>query len=283
MGISMADILTKILDTKRLEVEDARRRVPEESLEVLAESAPGRRGFLERLSRPGPGGVNIIAEIKRGSPSLGIILDNLDPENLARCYEHGGAAALSVLTDRTYFQAAAGDLARARAAVRLPVLRKDFIVSTYQVYESAVMGADAVLLIVRALSPALLQSCLDLCGRLNLDALVEVHSEEELDLASEAGARIIGINNRDLATFRTDIRKSVNLARKLVPGQTAVAESGIHERAQVETLLDAGIRNFLIGESLVRSVDPSAFLRYLCGLPVDHDPGFKGNPGSNTP
>ena len=150
--------------------------------------------------------------------------------------------------------------------MKVPVLRKDFLVSTYQVYESAAMGADAVLLIVRAVSPDLLARCLDLCRTLKLDALVEVHSASEMETARAAGAQLVGINNRDLETFRTDIETSVQLATLLGPGQVAVAESGISERAQVERLLDAGIWNFLIGESLVRAPDPEAHIRQLLGM-----------------
>ena len=153
-----------------------------------------------------------------------------------------------------------------RAAVRLPVLRKDFIVTRYQLYESVAMGADAVLLIVRALSRKMLRELLDLCRELNLDALVEVHSAEEMTAATQAGATLIGINNRDLASFQTDIQTSIRLAQKIKDGQVAVAESGIHDRVQIEDLLTSGIWNFLIGESLVRAPDPERHLRGLLGL-----------------
>ncbi len=261
----MADFLTKILGEKKHEVEMRRRVVSEDFLEDQIEKTLSRRGFYERLSHPGPFGANIVAEIKRGSPSRGVLRADLDAAQYAAVYEDGGAAALSVLTDAKFFHGSGEDLREARSASKLPVLRKDFIISTYQVFESAVMGADAVLLIVRAVSPVLLRKCLELCGRLGLDALVEVHSQKEFDAASDAGARLIGINNRDLSTFRTDIRMSIDLAGKLRKGQVAVSESGIHGRDQIEMLLDAGIWNFLIGESLVTATDPKDLLHRLLG------------------
>ncbi len=261
-----SDILTKILEKKLQEVDAARRSHPEVRLMAESRRPRERRSFLDKLSTPGRFGANIIAEVKRGSPSKGVIRADLDPEAYARAYEKGGAAAMSVLTDMSFFHGSLDDLKKARAATGLPVLRKDFIVSTYQIYESHVMGADAVLLIVRAMSTDFLKACLDLCRDLKLDALVEVHSAVELEEATRAGAVLIGINNRDLATFKTDIQTSVDLAARLQDGQVAVAESGIHHREQVERLLDAGIWNFLIGESIVRAPDPVVFLRQLLGV-----------------
>ena len=260
------DFLAQILDKKKEEVEAAEKAVPLDLLKEKALDSGGRRPFFGRLSTPSRFGGNIIAEIKRGSPSRGVIREGLDPAARAAAYERGGAAAVSVLTDRHFFSGAPEDLKAARAAVKLPVLRKDFLISTYQVYESAAMGADAVLLIVRAISADLLAECLDLCRNLELDALVEVHTAREMETATRAGARLVGINNRDLETFRTDIETSVRLAALLGPGQVVVAESGISERGQVERLLDAGIWNFLIGESLVRAADPEDYIRRLLGL-----------------
>lgn len=257
------DFLDKILERKRQEVDAARRVMPEARLIVESRKPRERRSFFEKLSTPGRYGVNIIAEIKRGSPSKGEIKAALNPEVYARSYERGGAAALSVLTDRDFFFGSIEDVKTARAAVSLPVLRKDFIISTYQIYETAVLGADAVLLIARVLSGTFLRGCLELCHELNLDALVEVHSREELEEASLAGARLIGINNRDLKTFETDIQISIDLVRYLEPDQVAVAESGIHGREQILRLRDAGIWNFLIGESIVRAPDPEEFLKSL--------------------
>ncbi len=260
-----SDFLVTILEKKREELEKARKKVPENQLRLEAEKPRERRPFLEKLSTPGPHGANIIAEIKRGSPSRGKIRGSLDPAEYAQSYERGGAAALSVLTDETFFFGSFEDLRKARATVHLPVLRKDFILSSYQIYEGTALGADAVLLIVRALTSEQLRSYLQLCAELRLDALVEVHSEKELDAATQSGARLIGINNRDLTTFTTDIQTSVRMARYLDADQIAVAESGIHGREQIEKLLEAGIWNFLIGESLVKAEDPSLFLKHLLG------------------
>lgn len=260
-----SDFLSHILERKRQEVEEAGKKIPERVLREQAESSRERRPFLEKLSDPGAYGANIISEIKRASPSRGTIRADLDPAAYAEAYERGGAAALSVLTDRDYFGGSPEDLKQARAAVALPALRKDFLISTYQIYEAVVMGADAALLIVRALPREFLRDCLSLFQELDLDALVEVHSEKELESATWAGARLVGINNRDLTTFKTDIQNCIRISRYLEPGQVVVAESGIRDRTDVETLQEAGIFNFLIGESLVRASDPEAFLGHLLG------------------
>jgi indole-3-glycerol phosphate synthase len=261
-----SDFLDKILQRKREEVERARSAIPEARMREMAEEKRERRPFFDRLATPGPYGTNIISEIKRGSPSKGVIRADLDPAAYARMYEAGGAAALSVLTDREHFMGDPEDLRRARAATSLPALRKDFLISFYQIYEAAAMGADAALLIVRALPRDFLKDCIELCHAVQLDALVEVHSEAELDDASWAGARLIGINNRDLQTFRTDLNTSIRIARHLAPGQAAVAESGVKGRADIEMLQrEAGIHSFLIGESLVRAENPEKFLRELLG------------------
>jgi indole-3-glycerol phosphate synthase len=261
----MSDFLEKIIEHKKQEIETAVRLLPESILRRQAERSNGNRSLFERLAAPGPKGMNVIAEIKRASPSKGPIRDTVDPKRYAEMYERGGAAAISVLTDKKYFCGDVTDLREAKAAVKLPVLRKDFIISSYQVYESAAIGADGVLLIVRALSGELLKELIDLCGSLGLDALVEVHDGDELDAACSAGARLMGINNRDLKTFRTDIQTSIDLAGRIQPGQVIVTESGIDGRSQIERLLDAGISNFLIGESLMRSEDPVQFLKVLHG------------------
>jgi indole-3-glycerol phosphate synthase len=261
----MSDFLAKIMEHKKLEIDAAAKLLPEAVLRRQAGKKNGNRSLFERLAVPGPMGMNVIAEIKRASPSKGLIRDHVDPKQYAQMYEKGGAAAISVLTDKRYFCGDVTDLREAKAAAKLPVLRKDFLISSYQVYESAAIGADAVLLIVRALSRELLKDLISLCGSLGMDALVEVHNDEEFDAAALAGARIIGINNRDLMTFRTDIQTSIDLAGRIEQGQVVVTESGIHGRLQIERLLGAGIWNFLIGESLMRSDDPEEFLRVLHG------------------
>jgi|WetSurMetagenome_2_1015567.scaffolds.fasta_scaffold21278_3 indole-3-glycerol phosphate synthase len=259
------DQLTVILEFKQQEVKESLARVPESILREQAERRVERPRFLEVLSAPGPLGANIIAEIKRGSPSKGVIREDLNAVEYSQAYERGGAAAISVLTDRRFFYGSPEDLSAVRASVQLPVLRKDFVVSHYQIYEAVCWGADAVLLIVRALEPESLRAFLELCGELRLDALVEVHSLPELEIAASAGARLIGINNRDLTTFKTDLQTSIDLVKRLDVGQIAVAESGIHTRDDLMRLFDAGIWNFLIGESIVRADHPEQFLGSLLG------------------
>jgi indole-3-glycerol phosphate synthase len=256
------DFLSKIVEQKKQEIEAAKKRVPENRLWEEASVQRTRRPFLKQLERPG---VNIIAEIKRASPSKGPICPDLDPARYASEYEAGGAAALSVLTDTPYFQGSFDDLKKARQTVNLPVLRKDFLISSYQIYESAVLEADAVLLIVRILSPEQLRDYLSLSKELALDVLVETHLPEEIETATRAGATLIGINNRNLSSFETNIETAMNMASLLESHQVGVAESGIQGREDIEKLQQAGIHNFLIGESLVRTSDPKAFLQKLRG------------------
>jgi indole-3-glycerol phosphate synthase len=258
-------ILDQIVRKKKVEIAAAKKAVSVADLEQRAKVRTDFRPFLKSLAQPGLHGVNIIAEVKRASPSKGVIRANIDPADYARRYESAGAAAVSVLTDREFFRGSIDDLYGARNAVELPVLRKDFIVSSYQVQESVALGADAVLLIVRILSAHQLKDYLALSRELQVDALVEVHSEEEFDIASEAGALLIGVNNRDLDVFKTDINTSVRLAKRFMPGQIGVAESGINSRKDILKICDAGIFNFLIGESLVRANDTRGFMENLIG------------------
>lgn len=257
------DILDRIVATKKEETQTAAARTPLEELKARCRGLPPARPFFEILCRPGPSGVNIIAEIKRRSPSKGDLNPGLDPKIQAQAYEKGGAAALSVLTDRPYFSGSPEDLAAARSAVALPVLRKDFLLSDYQVYESRAMGADAVLLICRILSAGQYTELLALAHELGMTALVEIHTADDLAMAAASGARLIGINNRNLASFDTDIRTAERLSSGLNPNQVPVAASGIQSRADIELNLSAGIFNFLIGESLVRSDDPARLLEEL--------------------
>lgn len=254
------DFLTKIIRQKKEEVAESQKCVPESRIREKASAPRVHRSFVKQLERPG---VNIIAEIKRASPSKGLMCPDLNPAAYASEYQQGGAAAISVLTDAPHFQGSSDDLKKARAAVTLPVLRKDFIISEYQIYETAAMGADAALLIVRVLSREQLRDYLRLCHELNLDALVETHSKEEIEAAIQAEARIVGINNRNLSSFETDIRTAAEMVSLLANDQIPVAESGIRTREDIELLQGFGIHNFLIGESLVRSPDPRMFLKSL--------------------
>jgi indole-3-glycerol phosphate synthase len=259
------DILERIVAAKQDEVAAAARAVPLAHLRAAAEARTDRRPFAEALAGPGPAGVNVIAEIKRASPSKGVIRRDLDPALLARAYAAGGAAALSVLTESRFFLGSADDLRQARAACALPVLRKDFLFCDYQLYESAAMGADAVLLIVRILSAPQLTDLLRTAAALGLAALVEVYSAGEAETAARAGARLVGINNRDLSSFHTDLDHTLTVLPFLAAGQTAVAASGIRERADILRYQGTPVFNFLVGESLVRAADPQRFLRELRG------------------
>jgi len=259
------DFLHRIVAHKNQEVALARQHITESKLARSARKSRKKRPFFDMLRTAKLNEPRIISEIKRASPSRGPLRDNLDPEHYAREYEKGGAVALSVLTDRHFFQGSPDDLQRARAACHLPVLRKDFIISAYQIYESACLGADAILLIVRILSSSQLRDYLRISRDLDMDALVEVHDAAEFEKASAAGARLIGINNRNLDTFETDIKTSVCLSSKLDAHQTAVAESGIRTISDIDRLMRAGISCFLIGESLVTADDPCTALKTFRG------------------
>jgi indole-3-glycerol phosphate synthase len=254
-------ILDEILATKRREVGERKRLRPLPLVE-----GPAPRDVRAALRRPK--GVAIIAEIKRRSPSGGELRPGASSGDLARTYSQNGASMLSVLTDFTYFGGTDDDLVTAREASGLPVLRKDFLLDDYQVYEARALGADAVLLIVRALEPASLRSLLELTHRLGMHALVETHSADEVRVALDVGARILGVNNRDLDSLVTDPSLALRL-RSLVPPEIVyVAESGIHHPEQMRDLANAGVDAVLIGESLVRAPDPGARLAEFVGVPA---------------
>jgi len=253
---AIPDILAQIVEQKKLEL--ARRdggieRRAEESIAV-------RRDFEGALSIHAPA---VIAEIKRASPSKGILATDFDPPALARAYQQGGAAALSVLTDEKHFQGNLTDLESARSAVELPALRKDFTIDPYHVHQAAAHGADAILLIAAILSERQMRDFRELAEHYGMSALVEVHDDEELKPALASGARIIGVNNRDLRTFQVDLGVSLRLAGKIPRGVIKVAESGIHTAADVQQLRAAGYNSFLIGEHLIRSGDPAHALQTL--------------------
>jgi indole-3-glycerol phosphate synthase len=237
--------------------------VPLDELRARAGDQPPARGFRAALSGDG---MALIAEIKRRSPSKGELRADLDAAALAAAYQRGGAAAVSVLTEPVHFGGSLQDLLAARAAVALPLLRKDFVTVPYQVWEARAWGADAVLLIVAALSPALLDDLLAEAAAAGLDALVEVHAEAEAAVAAAAGAGLVGVNARDLATLRVDTGRLARVAHALPAGATVVAESGISSRADVVAAAAAGADAVLVGESLVRSDDPAAMVADLLGL-----------------
>ncbi|MBF0396528.1 MAG: indole-3-glycerol phosphate synthase TrpC [Desulfobacterales bacterium] len=259
------DFLKEIVENKIEEVREAKKHISQNMLKETAKTQKNRSCFFERLKSPGKNGINIIAEIKKASPSKGIIREDLDVALYASYYESGEASAISVLTDNKYFKGSVSDLKTAKGCTNLPILRKDFIISSYQIYESKVIGADAILLIVRILSKEQLKDYISLCIELELDALVEVYSKEDVEIASLAGARLIGINNRNLKSFDTNIETAINILPLLSKNQIAIAASGINNRKDIEKIASSGIFNFLIGESLVRSQNPSDFLKELYG------------------
>jgi indole-3-glycerol phosphate synthase len=258
-----SDFLTRIIKQKGREISQARKEIAEGRLAQLARQRTDFRPFFEPLARPGPSGVNIIAEIKRASPSKGDIQSDLDAAATAARYERGGATAVSVLTDPTYFKGHIDDLKAARSACRLPVLRKEFIISRYQVYEAGAAGADAILLIARILGAEKLNQLYLLCRDLGMDALVEIHTPDDARMVAASDARLVGINNRNLSTFETDTAIAVDLVSRLAPGQVPVAASGISGPAEIQKNVRAGIFNFLVGESIVCAEDPSRFIDAL--------------------
>lgn len=259
MTNAVPDILARIVERKRAELQQCPVPLPEWE-QRAREQVPHRRNFCAALRKRSPA---IIAEIKKASPSKGAIAPDIAPALVAREYEQGGAAALSVLTDEKFFQGSLEDLAVARQATRLPVLRKDFILEEIQIAEAAAFGADAVLLIAAALSPERLRQLRQYAEQFRMDALVEVHDENELDAALASGATLIGVNNRDLRTFEVTLETSLRLAPRFPAGVLKVSESGIESARDIRRLHEAGFDAFLIGERLVRSEDRAAAIMAL--------------------
>jgi indole-3-glycerol phosphate synthase len=259
-----ADILSRILMRKHEEVRVREHELPLTELRHRLADSPPTRGFVGALrTRIDRGEAAVIAEIKRASPSKGLLRDPYDPPAIARSYEAGGAACLSVLTDVEFFQGHPEHLQAARAACRLPVLRKDFIVDAYQIYEARNWGADCLLLIVAALSDAALREFAGLARELDLDVLVEVHDGDELQRALALPVELIGINNRNLRSFETRIETTLDLLPQLPPDRLVVTESGIRTPAEVARLRAAGVNAFLVGETFMRAADPGAALQEL--------------------
>lgn len=253
-------ILEKIIETKKEEVSLLKKSRTVTDFEEMIAQLPPCRDFRKALG----GSCSIIAEVKCASPSRGRLVENFDPLRIAKTYEQNSAAAISVLTDEKYFCGHKGYLTKIKEEVRMPVLRKDFIIDPFQVYETRAIGADAILLIVRVLGQKL-ADFIALARDLGLSPLVEVHTQDELELALSAGAEIIGINNRNLDTFVTDINTSRDLKAGIPDGKVVVAESAIKTRADIEYLMDAGIHAFLIGEGLVTAPDMGRKLRIFLG------------------
>ena len=280
------NFLTQILAKKRqvvgrLQHEFFARGFRERALEIRSNATPHRllRALEAELPR-----LKIIAEFKRRSPSLGIIRDDLSAADVARRYERGGACAISVLTDEEYFGGSLEDLSAARSSARLPVLRKDFIIDPIQIYEAAIAGADAVLLIVAALDDALLRKLREVTeDELGLDALVEVHTSRELRCALDAGAKIIGANNRDLKTFQISLNTGERLIAEAPPDSIMISESGLQSAESLCHLRRLGFRGFLIGEALMRAGDPETALRDLTAAAEDRSATGRIRRGEQVP
>jgi indole-3-glycerol phosphate synthase len=260
----VSDILDQIAAYKVGEVAAARRAESQDAVEARAKAAPPPRGFRAALERAAaPGRLALIAEVKKASPSKGLIRADFDPPALARAYQAGGAACLSVLTDRPSFQGADAYLTAAREATALPALRKEFLVDPWQVAQSRALGADAILVILAISDNALAAELLSEAARLGMDALVEAHDAAEVDRAVALGAALIGVNNRDLRTFVTDLAVTERLAARVPPDRLLVTESGIATAADIARLAKAGAHAMLVGESLMRQPDVEAATRAL--------------------
>ena len=263
----MSDILRRILATKRAEVEAARAAVPLAEMERRARGAPAPRDFAGALrAKIAAGKPAVIAEIKRASPSKGLLRDPFEPAAIARSYAASGAACLSVLTDREYFQGAPEHLAEARAACALPVLRKDFIVEPYQVYEARALGADCILLIAAALAAGDMRGLEGIAHGLGMAVLVEVHDAAELESALTLRTSLVGINNRDLHSFETRLETTLALVPRMPQDKLVVTESGILTPEDVKRMRAAGVRAFLVGEAFMRSAEPGKALISLFNL-----------------
>ncbi|WP_456267636.1 indole-3-glycerol phosphate synthase TrpC [Kushneria sp. AK178] len=261
---TLPTILTRIIARKHEEIAERSASISENTLRARAEQAPPTRGFAAALNqRLTNGDPAVIAEIKKASPSKGIIRADFDPVAIAQRYEAGGAACLSVLTDADYFQGSERFLIAARGACQLPVLRKDFIVAPYQVYEARTMGADAILLIVAALDDQQMRTLNTLAIELGMDVLVEVHNMEELERALTLDLALVGINNRDLHTFETRLETTFELLEKVPEGVRVVTESGIATREDVARMRRGNVNAFLVGEHFMREADPGDALRQL--------------------
>jgi indole-3-glycerol phosphate synthase len=263
-GRRMSDILATIVASKRREIEQSRTRTPETVLEKQLAQSPPVHDYLAALQ--GPARIQIIAEVKKASPSAGVIRSDFDPVAIARTYARHGAAALSVLTDTPFFQGHLSDLTSVRAEVRLPLLRKDFILERYQILEAKLAGADAVLLIAEILEGDSLPRLLKEVHSLGLQALVELHDAANLSRVIDSGARLIGINNRDLRTFVTRLEHTLELMPRVPSDCCLVSESGIRTHADLVRLEAAGVKAVLVGETLMRSPDIGAQLDMLRGL-----------------
>lgn len=260
----MSDILNRILQDKAREVIERAQKTSLRALSTQVEELAPTRGFAAAIQhKVEAGGTAVIAEIKKASPSKGVIRENFDPADIARSYAEHGATCLSVLTDEKYFQGHSDYLQAARAACSLPVLRKDFMVDPYQVYEARLMGADAILLIAAALGDPMMHDLEQAATALGLDVLVEVHNQEELERALQLRTPLLGINNRNLRTFETSLETTLGMLSQIPKDRIVISESGIHTPADISRLRKNGVNAYLIGEAFMREQDPGAALAAL--------------------
>jgi len=258
------DILTRILARKKQEIKQRSSSVTLDTMQHRARNTPACRGFYRAIADTiETGRPAVIAEIKKASPSKGVICEDFDPEMIAKSYAEAGATCLSVLTDMDFFQGNDAYLQQARAACQLPVLRKDFIIDPYQVFEARAIGADCILLIVAALEDTLMRELADVATDLDLDVLVEVHNRQELERALMLHTPLIGINNRDLHSFETSLDTTIGLLVDIMDDRTVVTESGIHSRDDVKLMQKHGVNTFLVGEAFMAAPDPGAKLKEL--------------------
>ena len=259
-------ILTEIVEQKREEIENSKSRISqEELLRKIKKSSAGKRPNAFKHAIDKPHKIHLIAEVKKASPSAGLIRKDFDPLKIALAYEANGASAISVLTDKKFFRGSLSHLKEIKKNVSLPVLRKDFIIDEFQIYESIAAGADAVLLIADLVSAEDLKKFIDIGRQFNIDFLVEAHTEEDVKKAAGAGCEIIGINNRDLHTFKVDVNTTTRLLKIMPEGKVAVSESGISTKEDISYLRSLGVNAVLVGEALMRSEDIGAKMRELMG------------------
>ncbi len=264
MSNKTPDILIKILNRKREEISERSAKVSIETLKQQCNNADTARGFIKSIeNKINDNQAAVIAEIKKASPSKGLLRANFEAAEIARSYAKYGATCLSILTDKDYFQGHEDYLKQARAACNLPVIRKDFIIDPYQVYEARAINADCILLIVAALDDKNLQSLFDLAHELNMDVLMEVHNEQEMQTALNTSARLIGINNRNLRTFETSLDTTLNMIEMVDDNRILVTESGIHSKDDVQLMLDNKVNVFLVGEAFMRADNPGEKLAEL--------------------
>ena len=259
----MANILDKIVAKKRTEIADARTRISLEAMQEAATSAPPARDFLGSLQASS--GIGLIAEIKKASPSKGLIREDFDPPSIAKTYTDHGARCISVLTDETFFQGSLEYLKQVRSVVDTPLLRKDFVLDAYQIYEARAAGADAILLIAEILSASELRQFSDLARALGMVALIELYDPSNLDAVLASGTPLVGVNNRDLRTFEVDLNHTVRLRKQIPQSVLLVGESGIHSREDAIFLQENGVEAMLVGESLMRQPDIGKAVDKLLG------------------